>query len=95
MDATGKYLEDTVIYPHAPQKRWDQSLATLAALVEKHEVALIAVGNGKPLDNGETRKPEVKVGDKVMFGKFSGTEIKVDGDEVVVMREDDILAVLG
>ena len=46
VDATGKYLEDTVIYPHAPQKRWDQSLATLAALVEKHEVALIAVGNG-------------------------------------------------
>ncbi|MGN8158573.1 co-chaperone GroES [Salinisphaera sp. RV14] len=56
---------------------------------------VIAVGNGKPLDNGEVRKPEVKVGDTVMFGKFSGTEIKVDGDEVVVMREDDILAVLG
>lgn len=56
---------------------------------------VVAVGNGKPLDNGEVRKPEVKVGDKVMFGKFSGTEIKVDGDEVVVMREDDILAVLG
>ncbi|HET7315117.1 co-chaperone GroES [Salinisphaera sp.] len=55
---------------------------------------VVAVGNGKPLDNGEIRKPEVKVGDKVMFGKFSGTEIKVDGDEVVVMREDDILAVL-
>ncbi len=56
---------------------------------------VVAVGNGKPLDNGEVRKPEVKVGDTVMFGKFSGTEIKVDGDEVVVMREDDILAVLG
>ncbi|SOC52974.1 uncharacterized protein SAMN05421509_10268 [Chromohalobacter canadensis] len=46
VDATGKYLEDTVIYPHAPQKRWDQSLATLAGLVDKHDVALIAVGNG-------------------------------------------------
>ncbi|MGB7754655.1 MAG: co-chaperone GroES [Salinisphaera sp.] len=56
---------------------------------------VVAVGNGKPLDNGEVRKPEIKVGDTVMFGKFSGTEIKVDGDEVVVMREDDILAVLG
>lgn len=46
VDATGKYLEDTVIYPHAPQKRWDQSLATLTGLVDKHDVALIAVGNG-------------------------------------------------
>jgi len=46
VDATGKYLEDTVIYPHAPQKRWDQSLSTLAGLVDKHDVALVAVGNG-------------------------------------------------
>lgn len=66
---------------------------TAAEKPQRGEV--VAVGNGKPLDNGETRKPDVKVGDKVMFGKFSGTEIKVDGDEVVVMREDDILAVLG
>ena len=66
---------------------------TAAEKPQRGEV--VAVGNGKPLDNGETRKPEVQVGDKVMFGKFSGTEIKVDGDEVVVMREDDILAVLG
>lgn len=66
---------------------------TAAEKPQRGEV--IAVGNGKPLDNGESRKPEVKVGDTVMFGKFSGTEIKVDGDEVVVMREDDILAVVG
>ena len=56
---------------------------------------VVAVGNGKALDSGDVRKPEVAVGDKVMFGKFSGTEIKIDGEEVVVMREDDILAVLG
>lgn len=66
---------------------------TAAEKPQRGEV--VAVGNGKPLDNGDVRKPDVKVGDKVMFGKFSGTEIKVDGDEVVVMREDDILAVLG
>jgi len=66
---------------------------TAAEKPQRGEV--VAVGNGKPLDNGEVRKMELKVGDKVMFGKFSGTEIKVDGDEVVVMREDDILAVLG
>lgn len=65
---------------------------TAAEKPQRGEV--VAVGNGKPLDNGEARTPAVKVGDKVMFGKFSGTEIKVDGDEVVVMREDDILAVL-
>ena len=66
---------------------------TAAEKPQRGEV--IAVGNGKPLDNGDTRKPEVKVGDTVMFGKFSGTELKVDGGEVVVMREDDILAVVG
>ena len=66
---------------------------TAAEKPQRGEV--VAVGNGKPLDNGDTRALEVKVGDKVMFGKFSGTEIKVDGDELVVMREDDILAVTG
>lgn len=66
---------------------------TAAEKPQRGEV--VAVGNGKPLDNGETRTLEVKVGDSVMFGKFSGTEVKIDGDEVVVMREDDILAVLG
>lgn len=56
---------------------------------------VIAVGNGKPLNNGELRALDLKVGDKVLFGKFSGTEVKVDGQTVMVMREDDILAVLG
>ncbi len=53
-----------------------------------------AVGNGKILDNGEVRALDVKAGDKVLFGKYSGTEIKVDGEELVVMREDDIMAVI-
>ncbi len=55
---------------------------------------IVAIGNGKLLENGELRKLDVKVGDKVLFGKYSGTEVKVDGDELVVMREDDIMAVL-
>jgi len=55
---------------------------------------VIAVGNGKVLDNGEQRALDVKVGDKVLFGKFSGTEVKVDDDELLVMREDDIMAVV-
>ncbi|WP_406672715.1 co-chaperone GroES, partial [Natronospira sp.] len=54
---------------------------------------VVAVGSGKPLDSGETRALDVKVGDKVLFGKFAGTEVKVDGEEVLVMREDDIMAV--
>ena len=56
---------------------------------------VLAVGNGKVLDNGEVRPLEVKVGDKVLFGKYSGTEVKVDGEEVIVMREEDIMGILG
>ncbi len=55
---------------------------------------VIAVGNGKILESGEIRPLDVKVGDKVLFGKYSGTEVKVDGEELLVMREDDITAVI-
>jgi len=65
---------------------------TAAEKPQRGEV--IAVGNGKPLDNGETRPLDLKVGDTVLFGKFAGTEVKLDGEEHVVMREEDILAVL-
>lgn len=54
---------------------------------------VVAVGNGKILENGETRKLDLKVGDKILFGKYSGTEVKVDGTDLLVMREDDIMAV--
>ena len=55
---------------------------------------VLAVGNGKVLENGQVRMLDVKVGEKILFGKYSGTEVKVDGVEYVVMREDDIMAVL-
>ncbi len=55
---------------------------------------VVAVGNGKILENGQVRMLDVKVGDKVLFGKYSGTEVKVEGVEYVVMREDDIMAVI-
>jgi len=55
---------------------------------------IIAVGNGKIADSGEVKPLDVKVGDTVLFAKFAGTEIKVDGEEVLVMREDDIMAVV-
>jgi chaperonin GroES len=55
---------------------------------------VIAVGEGKVLDNGTVRKPAVKAGDKVLFGKYSGTEVKLNGTEYLVVREDDIFAIL-
>jgi chaperonin GroES len=54
-----------------------------------------AVGNGKTLDDGTRVELEVKKGDKVLFGKYAGTEVKLDGDEYLILREDDILAVIG
>jgi chaperonin GroES len=55
---------------------------------------VVAVGNGKILEDGRVRPLDVKVGDQVLFGKFSGTEVKVEGEELLVMREEDIMAVL-
>jgi chaperonin GroES len=55
---------------------------------------VVAVGNGKILEGGDVRALDVKVGDKVLFGKFSGTEVKLGDEEVLVMREDDIMAVI-
>ncbi|WP_440225360.1 co-chaperone GroES [Dokdonella sp. MW10] len=55
---------------------------------------VVAVGTGKILEDGKVRPLAVKVGDKVLFGKYSGTEVKVDGDELLVMREEDLVAVI-
>lgn len=55
---------------------------------------ILAVGNGKHLENGDVRALEVKVGDKILFGKYSGNEVKVDGEELLVMREDDIVGII-
>jgi chaperonin GroES len=55
---------------------------------------VLAVGNGKILDNGEKRALDISVGDTILFGKYSGTEVKVDGEELLVMREEDIMAVI-
>jgi chaperonin GroES len=55
---------------------------------------VLAVGNGKILDSGDIRPLDLKVGDNVLFGKYSGTEVKVDGQDLLVMREDDVMAVV-
>jgi len=55
---------------------------------------IVAVGKGKILEDGQVRPLDVKVGDKILFGKYSGTEVKVDGEDLVVMREEDVMAVI-
>ena len=55
---------------------------------------VIAVGNGKVLEDGSVRKLDLKKGDQVLFGKYSGTEVKVDGEDLLVMREEDVMAVI-
>ena len=58
------------------------------------EARVIAVGSGKILENGKTQALSVKVGDKVLIGKYSGSEVKLDGEEHLILREDDVLAIL-
>ena len=59
------------------------------------EGQVVAVGSGKVMKGGKLRAPELKVGDRILFGKYSGTEVKLDGVEHVILTEDDVLAVLG
>ena len=59
------------------------------------EGEVLAVGNGRVLDNGTKLPLDVKAGDKILFGKYSGSEIKIEGEEVLILREDEVLAVLG
>ncbi|HAV36893.1 co-chaperone GroES [Telluria sp. B2] len=89
-------LHDRVIV-----KRLDQETKTASGLIIPDAAAekpdqgeVLAVGNGKVQDNGQVRALEVKVGDRVLFGKYSGQAVKVDGQELLVMREEDIMAVL-
>jgi chaperonin GroES len=58
------------------------------------EGEVVAVGNGKVQEDGKTRPLDVKVGDRVLFGKYSGTEVKIDGEETLILREDDILGII-
>jgi chaperonin GroES len=55
---------------------------------------VVAIGKGKILEDGQVRPLDVKVGDKILFGKYSGTEVKVDGEDLIVMREEDVMAVI-
>jgi chaperonin GroES len=89
-------LHDRVIV-----KRLDQETKTASGIVLPDNVAekpdqgeVLAVGNGKISDEGKVRPLDVKVGDRVLFGKYSGQAVKVEGDELLVMREEDIMAIV-
>jgi chaperonin GroES len=89
-------LHDRVIV-----KRLDQETKTASGIVIPDNAAekpdqgeVLAIGKGKLLDDGSIRALEVKVGDRVLFGKYSGQTVKVDGNELLVMREEDIMAVV-
>jgi chaperonin GroES len=66
-----------------------------SAKEKPQEGEVIAVGNGKILDNGNKVALDVKAGDKILFGKYSGTDIKINGEEYMILREDEVLAVIG
>ena len=66
-----------------------------SAKEKPQEGNVVAVGDGKILEDGSVRKMAVKVGDKVIYSKYGGTEVKMDGDEYLLMREDDILGIIG
>ena len=65
-----------------------------SATEKPSEGKVLAAGKGKILEDGSVRALDVKVGDKILFGKYSGTEVKVDGEDLIVMREEDIMAVI-
>ncbi|MDD1606271.1 MAG: co-chaperone GroES [Methylococcaceae bacterium] len=90
-------LHDRVIV-----KRLEEETKTAGGIVLPGSAAekpsqgiVLAVGTGKALDNGTVRAVDLKVGDKVLFGKYAGNEVKVDGEDLIVMREEDIMGVLG
>ena len=89
-------LHDRIIIRRTEEERTSPGGIVIpdAAAEKPVKGEVIAVGNGKLLDNGEIRALDLKAGDKVLFGKYSGTEVKVEGEEVLVMREDDVVAVI-
>lgn len=90
-------LHDRVIVKRVEEEKMTAGGIVLpgSAAEKPSQGVVLAVGNGKALDNGTIRALEVKVGDKVLFGKYSGNEVKVDGEEIIVMREEDIMGILG
>ena len=66
-----------------------------SAKEKPQQAEVVAVGAGKLLEDGQRAQPDVKAGDKILFGKYSGSDIRIDGQEYLILREDEILGVLG
>ena len=89
-------LHDRIIVKRLEEERKTASGIVIpdTAAEKPDQGEVVAVGNGKVLDDGKLRTLDVKVGDKILFGKYSGQTVKVDGDELLVMREEDLFAVV-
>jgi len=89
-------LHDRVIVERSDQETKTASGLIIpdAAAEKPDQGVVLAVGNGKILEDGKVRPLDVKVGDRVLFGKYSGQAVKVDGKELLVMREEDIMAIV-
>lgn len=89
-------LQDRVIIKRMEEERTSAGGIVIpdSATEKPIKGEVVAVGSGKILDNGEKRPVDLKVGDKVLFGKYSGTEVKINDEELLVMREDDIMGVI-
>ena len=89
-------LHDRVVVRRKEEERTSAGgiLIPDSAAEKPIEGEVIAVGNGKLLDSGDVRRLDVKVGDRVLFGKYSGTEVKLSEEKLLVMREDDIMGVI-
>ena len=89
-------LHDRVIVKRVEEERKTASGIVIPdAAAEKPDQGEVRfIGSGKVLDNGSVRKPEVKVGDRILFGKYSGQAFKMDGEELLQMREEDIIGVI-
>jgi chaperonin GroES len=89
-------LHDRVIVKRLEEERTSPGGIVIPDTVAEKPIQgkITAVGKGKILEGGEVRPLDVKVGDKVLFGKYSGTEVKIDGEELLVMKEEDVMAVI-
>ena len=89
-------LQDRVIVTRAKEETTTKGGIVIPDTAKEKPVEgkVIAVGNGKVLENGTVRKLDVKAGDTILFGKYSGTEVKIDGEDRLILREDDILGVI-
>ena len=89
-------LHDRVIVKRLEEERTSPGGIVIpdSAAEKPMQGKIVAVGKGKILEDGKVRPLDVKVGDKILFGKYSGNEVKVDGEELVVMREEDVMAVI-